>query len=919
VKPRTTHSGEHREADTSRSLRRSPSFIGALIANVAGLVIVLGLALLIAMVWQGVASTDEAARQELGETLERATERLQILIRAAEMTAESAERAARTPEVTGATLRPMLEMSLAAFEQRPELSYLGIALPESGEYGTLERTATGEIRLWLFPGRRLRDPVTRNFVLTDRGFVPHEERTGYDYDPRERPFYQAALRGPASGTWIPTFQWIVHTAGSEPLWGFSYVKALRDGGGRLIGVLDADFDMPALNSFLQSLAAEYRARFQIVELETTPRLIGGSGVGRAPLPLPGELAPLLDASGDVFVQRMALEGERRWVAARRLELRGGVSWLVVASRTAPFIEAPLRRQLYQVVGMGAAIAVGLALVSARMTRRFGQPLAELERRVASIGRHDLPEISVATAVSAVSGFRETQLLGEALDRMAEAVNQLLEAKEQQTASLALKGAIFDSTNTAIFSLDHRLALIEWNGAAERLFGLEREQVLGQSAAETVFAPDGPADWAAILATTGTGAYRFAGAHGAFDAELRLITFNRNGGEVRTLFLNDVSERKRADAALRESLARFHAAARATGDVVWDWDLTGNVIWWNENFRLLFGYTADEIEPGIESWTRRVHPDDYERVIAHIYAVIAGNEEIWFDEYRFRRKDGSYADLFDRGHVLRDESNRGVRMVGAMQDITERKQAQARLVAFNAELEQRVADRTRELQSLNHELESFCYSVSHDLRAPLRAIAGFAEILVRNYTDTLDDKARDYLGRVLTATQRMGELIDDLLQLSRVSREEMRRETVDLSAIARDVLADLGHAEPERRVDALVEDGLSTTGDTRLLRIVLENLLGNAWKFTSKTPAARIAFTASHKDGTPGFAVSDNGAGFDMRYAGKLFSPFQRLHRTTEFPGTGIGLATVQRIVIRHGGHISVRAEPGKGATFHFSF
>jgi len=407
-------------------------------------------------------------------------------------------------------------------------------------------------------------------------------------------------------------------------------------------------------------------------------------------------------------------------------------------------------------------------------------------------------------------------------------------------------------------------------------------------------------------------------------ELNLLarSFNDMAGRLKKNFddlSTEVEMRKRADATLRESLARFHAAARATGDVIWDWDLVTDATWWNENYQALFSYAADEIGPTIvEAWNDRLHPEDRERVLAHIRAVIDGTDEFWTDEYRFRRRDGSYAEVFDRGYVLRDAAGRGLRMVGAIQDITERKQAQAKLLAFNAELEQRVAQRTLELQTLNTELETFCYSVSHDLRAPLRGIAGFTELLARHYASALDDTAQGYLGRVLAATHRMGELIDDLLKLSRVSRDQMHRETVDLSAIARDVLAHLRHDAPERQVEVSIADGLSAEGDPRLLRILLENLLDNAWKFTSKTSDARIAFTAGSEDGLPVFAVSDNGAGFDMRYASKLFGPFQRLHRATEFPGTGIGLATVQRIVNRHGGRIRAEAEAGKGATFRFS-
>lgn len=384
-------------------------------------------------------------------------------------------------------------------------------------------------------------------------------------------------------------------------------------------------------------------------------------------------------------------------------------------------------------------------------------------------------------------------------------------------------------------------------------------------------------------------------------------------------MQDITERKRAEAALRDSLERFHAVARATGDVVWNWDLTTDMLWWNENFQILFGYRQEEIEPTIESWTNRVHPDDRERVVRHIYEIIDGDEETWTDEYRFRRKDGSYAHVFDRGHVMRDARGYGVRMVGAIQDITERILAQARLIAFNAELEQRVADRTHELKTLNQELESFAYSVSHDLRAPLRGIAGFTKILARDHGGALGDTAKDYLGRVLAATSLMSELIDGLLDLSRVSRDEMHIKRVDLSTMARDVLGELREADPLRQVEASVEDGLEAMGDPRLLRIVLGNLLGNAWKFSAKTDRACVSFSATQGvHGDRSFIVSDNGAGFDMRYASKLFGPFQRLHRTTEFPGTGIGLATVQRIIHRHGGSIAATAEPDKGATFTFT-
>jgi len=659
-----------------KSLPQAPSFTQTLVVNVVAVVAVLGMGLLLAMMFQGAAGTEQASRRELEETLDRATERLRILVRAAEMTAESAERAARYPELTVSSMRSMLEHSLAAFEQRPELSYLGAVLPANGEYGTLQRTESGDLLLWRFPGRES-GRLTQVYRLSAHGFEPSQQLATHDYDPRNRPFYQAALNSVSGDTWLPAYRWIIHAGNSEPLWGITYAKALRDSAGKLICVLDADLDLPALNRFLSPLSAEYRSHFQIVELGDTPRLIGGKSVGRTPLPVPPELAPLLAFSGEVFVDRMQIEAETRWVAARRLTLKGGSTWLVVASRQIPFIESAMRRQLYQVAAIGVVMVAGLVMVSIRITRRFGKPLAELELRVAGIGRREL-QAPVAAATFSANDFRETQLLGEALDRMALAVSQLLEAQEQAATSLALKGAIFDSTNTAIISVDPELAIVEWNAAAERLFGRARNGVLGRSVTEIVMAPGGMADWPAILASDGSAAFRFVGASGAFDAELRLLAFKQNGREICTLFLNDVSERKRADAALQESLNRFHAAARATGDVIWDWDLLAKRIWWNENFQLLFGYSAEEIGCDIEFWTTRIHPEDRERVVEHIYAVLEADEENWVEEYRFRRKDGSWADVYDRGHVLRDAGGRGIRMIGAIQDITERKRAEQRI-------------------------------------------------------------------------------------------------------------------------------------------------------------------------------------------------------------------------------------------------
>jgi PAS domain S-box-containing protein len=289
-------------------------------------------------------------------------------------------------------------------------------------------------------------------------------------------------------------------------------------------------------------------------------------------------------------------------------------------------------------------------------------------------------------------------------------------------------------------------------------------------------------------------------------------------------------------------------------------------------------------------------------------------------------------VFDSTLRHRDGSNRHVRVsyipcVSALGktegiyimtlDLTEYQQSQAEVQRLNAELERRVQERTAQLQATNHELEAFCYSVSHDLRAPLRSVRGFTEVLLEQYATQLDLRGQDFLRRVRDASSQMDKLVDDLLRLSRVSRSEIQCQDVHLSRLAEEIIAELKKAEPSRNVEVSLEPGLQGRGDERLLRLVLDNLLRNAWKFTSKRPDARIEF-GCRKEGDPAFFVRDNGVGFDMIYENRLFGVFQRLHSASDYPGSGVGLAIVQRVINRHGGRVWAEGAVNSGATFHFT-
>lgn len=489
-------------------------------------------------------------------------------------------------------------------------------------------------------------------------------------------------------------------------------------------------------------------------------------------------------------------------------------------------------------------------------------------------------------------------------------------------------AVAESASDSILIIDEESRVLYANNATENVFGYSPGELNGKKL--TMLMPEvfREQHTAGLKRYERTGVRRlnwgsleFPGLHKSgreLPLEVSFGEFTSNGKRNFAGIIRDSSQRKFAERALRESEARLSGIIESAMDAVITVDEDQKIILFNSAAERMFLYPREEaIGQPVDRFIPQRFRSEYKGHIESSGTTqLTRRSRAGLDALYGLRADGEEFPI--EASISQIEADGRKIYTVILRDVTERALAEERNRRLNDDLELRVADRTAQLEAANSELESFSYSVSHDLRAPLRHINGFSQALLEDYSDKLDDIGKGFLNEVRGASREMAELIDDLLMLARVTRSEMDPQEVDLSSLAWEVIGELRKMEPDRVNAFEVQPDLFAVCDRRLARIVLVNLIGNAWKFTAKVDSTRIEFGQADVRGGPHFFVRDNGAGFDMAYANKLFGAFQRLHSGTEFEGTGIGLATVRRIVTRHGGEVWAEGENGKGAVFYFT-
>jgi PAS domain S-box-containing protein len=606
-------------------------------------------------------------------------------------------------------------------------------------------------------------------------------------------------------------------------------------------------------------------------------------------------------------------------------------WMVSVAIAQEDIFRSMNRTLKQTLLVGLATLLSGIIAVFALGRLILHPIERLSEAMGRFGGGD------ASARAPVLNQDERGQLAQAFNSMADALQahqeRLEERVEARARALSLSEERFrlamDATSDGLWDRNCTTGEVYYSPAYARMLGYEpHEFPHGHEAWAGLIFPD---DRHRVLATEQECIdgirpgyemeYRMQAQDGSWTWVLdraKVISRDDRGRALRIIGTHvDITERMLAEDALRISRAKFAKIYDLSPEAI---DLThlesGVVVECNQSNLKIFGYTREELLnhstlPGdLGLWVTREARD------RHIANLIAHGEDREF-ETLLRRKDGSIfigllsSSMLEIGGELYNQT--------LCQDISERKTAETMMRRLNEDLERRVTQRTAQLEAANKELEAFSYSVSHDLRAPLRSIDGFSQALLEDYQTILDQDGKHYLSRIRLGVQRMELLIEDLLKLSRIDRNELKLVNTDFSGLCRKVVDDLVSADPGRNVEVLIHPGLSVQADPHLMLVVLENLVGNAWKFTSKLRDARVEIGGmTSPPGEQAFFIRDNGAGFDPAFSDRLFSAFQRLHLASDFEGTGIGLAIVKRIINRHGGRVWAESEPGKGAAFFFT-
>jgi PAS domain S-box-containing protein len=485
-------------------------------------------------------------------------------------------------------------------------------------------------------------------------------------------------------------------------------------------------------------------------------------------------------------------------------------------------------------------------------------------------------------------------------------------------------AVLESALDCVIAMDHEGKIIEFNPAAEKTFGYRREETIGRLLADLIIPPS-----LRERHRQGLSHYLATGDAPVLGKHLELTAVRRDGSEfpvelaitrigdqeppMFTGFIRDITDRKRSEEMLRASEEQYRTLFESNPNPMWVFDSeTLSFLAVNAAAVKHYGYSEEEF---LAMTIKNIRPpEDIPSLMANLSQASSGLDES--TQWRHRKKNGALIDVEVTSHELMWRGRRANLVL--ISDITARKRAEEGIRQLNVELEERVKQRTAELEAANKELEAFSYSVSHDLRAPLRAVDGFSQAVLEDYGARLPPEARHYLQTVREGAQRMGVLIDDLLAFSRLSRLPLRKQSVDTAKLVHDSLEQLESERDRRNIDLRIGDLPSCHGDPALLKQVWINLLSNALKYTRHRQCAIVEVGGARQNGEAAYFVRDNGTGFDMQYAHKLFGVFQRLHRAEEFEGTGVGLAIIQRIIHRHGGRVWAEAAVDRGATFHFT-